>query len=372
MDRVKFRQFMCLTFLVGLAMKMFMLPVLVMRVCGRDSFLVFIIAITADLVLLAFVAAVMHLAGDNTFFDLLSRAFGVIAAKIIVAVVAAFYLLKLYMILADITIFFSSSVFDMEISYLHLLPLIALFGYFAYKPLSATGRLSELFTPIVVVSMILLALLTVPEVDFAGLMPQLAEGWDGIIKGLFSFTLWFGDFTVLLVLVGKTDNAGKKCYFALIPAIIGGVLLMVFATVLFASYGDMPEVLTYGHNISNMTQYSVGSYKVGRFDLIIFCLWLMAVLLSGGLMSVFIAHSMDFIFGERVGKVVTAFTGAAIFVLFIVFSELNRVIEFVTNLWMFSLSVQYLLPIVCLIAIPIGNARAERKRRKYEKIIQKA
>ena len=372
MDRVKFRQFMCMTFLVALAMKMFMLPVLMMRVSGRDSFMVMIIAMAADLVLLAFVAAVVHLAGDNTFFEVLSRAFGVIAAKIIALITALFYLCKLFILTADVMIFFSTTVFDSEMSFIHLVPLIALFGYFAYKPLSASGRLSELFTPIVIVSMLLLGGLTLPEVDFSGLLPILGEGWERVGLGLMSLTLWFGDFTVLLVLTGKTDNAGKKAYLSLIPALIAGVLLLTFASVLFAAYGDMPEVLTYGHNISNMTQYAVGSYKFGRFDLVIFCMWLMAVLLSAGMMSVFFARSMDFVFGEKTGKIITAAAGVLLFVLFIIFAELNRVTEFMTKyFWLPSLAIQYLLPPLCLVAIWIGNARQTHKRRKYEKINQK-
>lgn len=373
MDRIKFRQFMCLTFLVALAMKMFMLPVLMMRVSGRDSFIVMIIAMSADLILLAFVAAVVHLAGDNTFFDVLSRAFGTITAKIIAAVVGVFYLFKLFMIIADIMIFFSTSVFDSEMSFLHLLPLFLLFGYFAFKPLSATGRLGELFTPIVIVSMLLLGGLTLPEVEFSGLMPLLGEGWGTVGQSLMAFTLWFGDFTVLLIMTGKTDKGGKKMYFSLIAGLVASAILLTFAAVLFSAYGDMPEVLTYGHNISNMTQYAVGSYKFGRFDLVIFCMWLMAVMISAGLMTIFFVRCMDFVCGEKVGKFVSISAGVAMLVLFIIFNELNRVTEFMTQIfWLPSAVIQYLLPPLCLIAIGIGNARLKHKRRKYEKIKQKA
>lgn len=373
MDRVKFKQFMCLTFLVALAMKMFMLPVLLMRVSGRDGFLVMVIALVADLLLLVLVSAVIHAAGDHTFFDVLSRAFGKVAAKIIALITAAFYMLKLFMLIADIMIFFSTSVFDSTMSSLHLIPLIVLFGYFAFKPLSATGRLSELFTPIVIVSMLLLGALTLPEVDFSGLLPFVGEGWEPVTQGLITFTLWFGDFTVLLVLTGKTDGRGRKMYFSLIPAAVGGVLLLTFASVLFSAYGDMPEVLTYGHNISNMTQYAVGSFKFGRFDLVIFCMWLLAVLVSAGLMATMIAHSMDFVLGESLGKLGTVAAGIAIFTLLVIFSDLNAVTAFVTeNLWLPSLIVQYALPPICLASVWIGNARAEHKRRKYEKIKQKA
>ncbi len=369
-DKVKFRQFLCITFLIAIAMKMFMLPVLLMRVSGRDSFIVMLLVLFTELVLLAVVATVIFLSGKKNLYELLKSAFGSVGSKIIITTVSVFYLIKLFMSLVDVRIFFSTSVFGQPLNVWHVLPMILLVLYFAIKPLAAMGRLSEICTPIVIISMILLGCLTLPEVEFGGLNPLLAEGWSKIGGGYTTFSMWYGDFTLLLMLTGKVTFGKKqatgsgKIYFSLISALVAFVFLMVFSTVLFAAYGDMTEVLTYGHNISNMTQYAVGSYKFGRFDLIIFCLWLTAVLLSAGMMMNFFAHGMDFAFGRKAGKGVTVAAGIVILIATALFTDLNRVTEFVTTyMWIPSMIVQYGFPLVCLAAAIIAKIKDKNIRR---------
>lgn len=348
-------------------MKMFMLPVLVMRVSGRDGFFVMLFMLLTELGFLAMIAAVLHLAGERNLFDLLTDAFGKAAAKIIVGTVGVFYLFKLFLVLVDVRIFFSTSVFSQQLGALHMLPLILLLMYFAFRPFAAVGRLGEVVTPLVVVSMIVLGILTLPEVDFSGLLPLLADGWGSVTDGYLRFALWSGDFTVLLILTGKVTKCGKKIYFSLIPAAVASVFLMVSSSVLFSAYGDMTDVLTYGHNISNMMQYAVGSYKFGRFDLIIFCVWLTAVLTSAGMMMSFFSRSMNFVFGKKIGIGLTAAVGLAFFILTAALYDLNAVTEFVTHwFWLPSMIVQYGFPIVCLAAAIVTKLKNRSLRRKLE------
>ncbi len=370
MDKVNFRQLICLTFLIAIAMKMFMLPVLMMRVSGRDSFISLIIMLAIDFVFLFVVCVVLHLSEDKNIFELLSSAFGSVAAKIILITVGLFYFIKLFMILIDVRVFFSTSVFSSTMSPVHLIPLVLLMAYFAFKPLCTAGRISEIITPIVVVSMLLLCCMTLPEVDFSYLFPLGQEGVEKIAMSCYSFALWFGDFSILLAFTGKTAKTGKKAYFALIPALVGFVFLVVFSTTLFASYGDMTEVLTYGHNISNMTQYGAGSFKFGSINTVIYTMWLSAVLLSAGLMTTFMSHTMTYVFGYKCGKLLTLAGLTGIFVLSLIFAELNRVIEVMTAcFWLPSIIVQYSLPMIAVAAIAVNKFK---ENKAYDKTEQKA
>ncbi len=120
-------------------------------------------------------------------------------------------------------------------------------------------------------------------------------------------------------------------------------------------------MLTYGHNISNMTQYGAGSYKFGRIDLIIYTLWLSAVLLSAGLMMIFFTRAVSMSFGEKAARWTTVAACAALFVCTMIFSELNRVTEFMSSVfWAPALVVQYLFPLLCLIAAVVCRIRGRR------------
>ncbi|MBQ7227070.1 MAG: GerAB/ArcD/ProY family transporter [Clostridia bacterium] len=371
MDKVNLRQFLCITFLVAIAMKMFLLPVLMMRASGRDSFLAMIFALSADLLLMLVVIIALQLSGEKNVFELLKNAFGSIVSRILLLLVSAFYTFKLFVVLADVRMFFSTSVYSSTMSPIHLLPFIALLVYFAFKPFSASGRLTEIITPLVVVSMLLLCFMTLPEVDFTNILPIAGEGLDKAVNGTYPFALWFGDFTVLLALCGKVKGGGGKLYFGLISAFVGFAFMLLFSTTLFSAYGDMTEVLTYGHNISNMTQYGAGSYKFGRIDLIIYTLWLSAVVLSAGIMTLFICRSTEYTLSSKIGKWVTLGVGVLLFIMSIIFSEMNRVTEFMTTvMWLPAVITQYCFPIICLIAGIINKFKERRKC--YDKAEQKA
>lgn len=352
-----------MVFLIGLAMKMFNLPVLMLRFCGRDAFVVLLIEGAADLILLAAVITVIVCARNVTLFGLLESAFGVVVTRIIALAAGLFWLLKLFFMLVDVRIFFSNTVFTAPLEAVHVLPLIALLVYFALKPLSVAGRLSELFTPAVVVSMLLLGALTVGKVDFGGLRPLLAEGSEPVVKGLSSLFMWFGDFTLLLMATGKSDG-GKKLYIALPVGAAAFGCITLFSAVLFASYGDMPELLSYGHSISNITQYAVGSFKFGRFDLLIFAVWLSAVFVSSGMIAAFFARCMNYVFGDKIGRI-TLFAGAlAVYVATAFTVNLNAVTE--TAMVYFAVPaavVQYGLPALCIAALIAGARRRARKEK---------
>ena len=370
MDRVSLRQFILITFLLGLAMKMFNLPVLMLRLCGRDAFIVLIAELIIDLILLVLVVLVVMFSGGKGFYELIGDAFGKIVSKVTAAVAGAYFMIKLYMMLVDVRLFFSNTVFPSTIGALHLIPLIAVLIYFAFRPLSSAGRLSEIFSLFVIVGMVLLGVLTFPHVDFGGLRPLLADGPDKVYEGLSVLFMWFGDFTLLLILAGRT-NGGKKTMFALIAAVISFVCLTLFSAVLFASYGDVPELLTYGHSISSISQYAVGSFRFGRFDLVIFSLWLFAVFLSAGMMTLFFSRSMSYAFGAKAGRILTYALGIAMFAAIALTINLNLAVEWgMVYFAIPSAVVQYGLPVMGIVALIAGRVRGSI-RRKSENSEQK-
>lgn len=360
MDRVSLRQFILLTFLIGMAMKMFNLPVLMLRLCGRDAFSVLIVELVIDLALLALVVAVVASSGGLGFYELLAASFGKVFAKAVAAVSGAFWLIKLYFMLVDVRLFFSNTVFPSSVGALHLLPLIAVLAYFASRPLSSAGRLGEIFAPLAAAGMVLLGLLTFPHVDFGGLRPQLADGAADLGKGLVSLPMWFGDFTLLLTATGRADG-GKKLAFSMIAAVVSFAALTLFSAVLFASYGDMPDLLTYGHSISSIAQYDVGSFRFGRFDLVVFCMWLSAVFLSAGMIAAFFSRSMAYLFGGRAGAVVSAAGGVALLAAMALSVNLNLATEAAMKYFALSAAiVQYGLPVLGAAACAVKAARRKR------------
>lgn len=349
MDRINLRQFFLIVFLLAVAMKMFMLPTYMMRISGDDSLFVLVCESLIDVVLLIVVLMIMR-AHKGTFFETITYAFGKVLARIIAGLLVIFYLAKLFLMLTELRVFFSTSVLYISLSPLHMIPLLLLLIFVSGKRLSVLGRVSEIITPLVIISMVVLGALSFSSVDFSNNLPLISDPRQ-IKEGMMSFPMWFGDFMLLLVFTGKTDNR-KRLYFSLIAAGIGLLFMALFSAMMFALYTYVPEVLTYGHNISNMTQYSVSSFKFGRFDLLVFCIWLLGVLLSAAIMVNFINRCVNFAFGKQVG-LYTAFICCTLIVIgMYIFDNANEICDFMIQyLALPAVIIQYGVPITLLIAL---------------------
>lgn len=74
--QVSTRQFVVVQFLVALAVKMFMLPALMLRVVGKDSYIVMLAWIAFEFVDLTFVVLLARRNPDKTMYEILTDAFG--------------------------------------------------------------------------------------------------------------------------------------------------------------------------------------------------------------------------------------------------------------------------------------------------------
>ena len=92
--QVSTRQFVVVQFLVALAVKMFMLPALMLRVVGKDSYIVMLAWIAFEFIDLTFVLLLARRNPDKTMYDILKDAFGKIASRVIVAVFTLFVAMK--------------------------------------------------------------------------------------------------------------------------------------------------------------------------------------------------------------------------------------------------------------------------------------
>lgn len=106
-DGISSKQFVVLLFLVTLAIKMFMLPSLILRTVGKDGYLIIIAYTLFEFVGLGLLLAAVVRNPDKTLFDILSDATGKVVSRIIVTFIIAFALVKATIVISEIKMFFA-------------------------------------------------------------------------------------------------------------------------------------------------------------------------------------------------------------------------------------------------------------------------
>lgn len=271
---VSVRQFSVLVFIMAVAVKMFMLPSLLAAEIGRNAYWAMLTYLAVDFfVLLLVVYAVKR--AECGFYELLVKTVGKLVTRIVLGLSVAFLLFKMTLILGEVRVFFSESVFEDFGWALYILPLLALMCYAACKNIRFLGRTAELAVPFIVISMALLFYLTAGKVDYSNLLPLWRDGGGSVMK----YTVWMGDYSVLVVLIGKVAKGKAPATRWLVGGAIGALAVETFTVMICAAYGNLTHLIEYGHNLGAMAQHS-GTQNFGRLDLLVFTVWVSSVVVK--------------------------------------------------------------------------------------------
>lgn len=266
-------------FIAVMALKIFLAPGLLIKYSGRDGWISMLIFVIIELAILLMVLFIIKLNPDKSLYEVLKFGLGKIGAKIFLAVICVFFGVKLIIMLGELKLFFNTSILKSIDFVVCLIVLLFMLAVFASKGLRPVGRMAQIFFPFVIAALAILFLLTVGNLELKGLTPVIFDK-DEILGTLTKFPIWFGDVAVLLVFTGKVKQKKRFILGSMVSALISSAAVMYFAIVLFATYGDYPVIIDYGHNISNMVVYSSGSYLFGRFDIPIFCVWMISIFIQ--------------------------------------------------------------------------------------------
>ena len=297
--QVSTRQFVVVQFLVALAVKMFMLPALMLRVVGKDSYIVMLAWIAFEFVDLTFVVLLARRNPDKTMYEILTDAFGKVVSRVIVALFTLFVCAKGLLVLGELKTFFIITMYADINWVVMLIPLMALLCAFGIRSLRSIGRTAELITPVIVVSTLVLSGLLLGDIEFANLLPVMENGFAPIKKGMLTFPMWFGDVSFLLMFLGNIKINRGFIWKSYLSKLVATALVMLFSVTLFSTYANVSTLIDYGNNVSNMTQLSMGAQDNGRFDLMFYCIWLFTVFLKLALIFYFFTPNLGIIVGTR-------------------------------------------------------------------------
>lgn len=348
-------------FIAVMALKIFMVPGLLIKHAGRDGWISMLTFVVIELIVLLAILFIIKLNPDKSVYDILVGALGKVVAKGILLIFAALLFVKLIIMCGELELFFNSSMLksiDFVVCFIALLVLLVIFSSKGLRPIA---RMAQIFFPFVLGALLILFLLTVGNLKLDGLTP-LSFNMQEIAFTMSKFPIWFGDVAVLLIFTGKIKVRKRFILKGMLTGAISGIIVMYFAIVLFAAYGDYPIIIDYGHNISNMIVYSSGSYLFGRFDIPIFCIWMISIFVQIAVSFYAIVSFFGSVIEKGSDTVWAIVVAIALFVLCQIFfnskSELLALGTGVTR-WL-CLVIQIILPAMVLIISLINRSREKK------------
>lgn len=353
---ITLRQFVMLVFIGGIVIKGLMLPSVLLRISGKDGLFVMLFYFVIEIINVWILSYLIGKYPDKTFFAMMEECFGKVLSRIIAMTIVVAALVKLTLNLSEVKAFFAIGMFSSLNWGIMVIPLLALCFVIAVKSLRILGRTVEIFFPFITVCIVLLIVIVFREVPLENVLPLLEDGFEPIKRGILEFPIWFGDIIVMSVAMGNVKKSKRLVLLSVIARLLSCMLILAFSVALYSTYGNIIPLVKYGHNITSLTQYNLGSQEYGRFDLIIYAVWMSGVFIKMAMNCYLGVRCASFVIGVKNYKYVAAALAVAAYVMSVfVTPTIINVYMLSTATWAkiaFAL-IEYCLPALLLIGATV-------------------
>lgn len=357
--RINTAQLFTVVFILGMSLKMLMLPVLLLKAMGRDSVLGLSAILLSELICLGACIAAIVLAPEKSFTELLEGCVGKIAARAVLALFAVYFLFKLLLLSGEVRIFFCENLFGEFPWTLYSLPFFGLCVVMGMGSLRALGRCAQFLFPFIAVATVVMFVLIASGIDFRESFPIGEFGFANISRGTLRYAMWYGDYSALVVCLGAVKRTRKTAALSITAGVISSLSALFYMFGLTASFSNVCFLIRYGQNVTGMSHYALGNVMQGRFDLVLFCLWMISVFVKAGLFSYAVVFCIRAV--VPVGRAPVALgVGVVLYIATLFVPSAVGLHVFMTE-YMFvpALIFQFATPALMLVVSLIGRRRAK-------------
>lgn len=273
------RQALFLMTICLLASKVQRLPSLVASANGRHGYLVFLLLGGIDILMLLVCLLFNKLAGKQTTYLVLQKTSGAFFTKLIYILFAVYFFFNCILPYEAVHDLFANILFDHLSWPLYSLILVGSVLFVSSRGLKNIGRLSEVFFYLIIGSLLFLLIMGACTTDFHRIMPIYDIQGKVLLETCFNYNIWFGDFLIIYMFVGKTKQSDGKMGWPFIVVYIGLILLITFTYMVF--YG-LYENLASDQNslISSISQFALLGLDIGRVDWFLVLFFQISTILS--------------------------------------------------------------------------------------------
>ena len=315
-------------FTVGL--KLSALPALMYNYAGNDSYIVCLIALIFDFIGTLVIVHIMHKHPDKTFSQILKESLGTAVSKIVLIILLLYFLAKCILVLQELHDYFIATLFEELNPIFFIIVLGLLILYATAKNFRSAGRLIELIFWPTFIGLIFTLLFPLEDMQIEKLLPLFTQGPYPMYKALQRTTFAFGDYMILLPLMGNVSLNQKSKKKILIYAFSTFNFVLNFFIIFAGSFGrfSVNQTLALGqlplHNSTPAT--------IGKLEWLTIIIWTVILLTDAIIIASASRSCFDTIFNVN-GKKWTGYVLTAVIILIVsvTYMRLETIIQIATT-----------------------------------------
>lgn len=266
MDKIKVRQICFILACMLPLTKTIIYPTVLVYGVGHDLLWSALINLIAEGLI---IFSIMRLSKktDKTLFELIENTFGNIAARVLYALFAIFFLAIAILPVMEQKSFVVNVFYENIPSFISFAPFFGLSVFASVKGIKSIGRMADVLMPVFVVSFIALILFSLPEAKFGELLPILsATPLKKLFYTSYSSLSWFADCVFLLFFIGNFKYEKNATLKVMLSYGIGAALTLLFLAVFYSIFGSI--ALRQQYTLAQISKYTTFGSSLGRVDFI--------------------------------------------------------------------------------------------------------
>lgn len=266
-----------------IALKLSVLPALMSEFSGTSSYVSCLISLIIDFGCTAIVVLIISRIPNFSFYDLISRAFGRVVAIIVYILLFCYFFIKLTIGLTEIHDYYTSSLFEDLNPYFALITLFFLLLYMFVKNFRTMGRLLEVFFWPMAIGIAFTLIFPFSDIELSNLLPLFEDGGYSVFKCVYRTSLAFGDFMLLLVLMGKISFKKGSTKKILLYALNGMLFIFNFYVVFVGAFGKTTINQTLA--LGELPLHSPQPTTINRLEWLTVIIWTAIMFINVGILG---------------------------------------------------------------------------------------
>ena len=357
MGKLSSRQVGMLLFISIISTKFVLLPAIMVSIAGVESYFTLIIRMALDILTLIVCLWIINKNPNINFKECLEHSVGKAGSKIILVILYLYFSIKVLMTLKSMQNYMVEVLFD-EFDLLHfLVPTMALLGFVIYKDLKVLARGVEFIFYAIFGLLIFGACLSLGKSHITNLVPFFDNGIEPIFNALLHSTICFGDYLVLLIIMGKYTPSKENTKRLWIYVFMGIGITVLFYINFVAVFGRFSVAEPFA--ISDIILNTNSPETIARLDWLIIIVWLISLILQCSL-SLFCANEclcsvINFKHRETPVLINVVFF-SSLLIIFASQIEVLIKLSFGTAVSIVLMVIQFGIPLILLCSIPKRRA----------------
>lgn len=361
------RQAVFLFVICTISSKLQTLPCLLAQETQNNLWIVLLLGMMIDIVFLTLTIVVNRICPNMTIYDLLTKVTGKVIAKIFMFVLIVYFLFTALMPYEAVRNVFANNLFDTLPWQSFAIFLIFAVGYLVFCGIKTIGRSAELYLVIIVSSVCLLFVLGLFSADYGNILPLFEVDMRQIAESYLDHSLWFGDYMIFFVLMGRIDTRKSAIKFWDILIYAG---LMVFYAFGYITFYSLYTVLSGSQTslLAAISSFSLLNLSIGRVDWFLVLLTQIASVLSLSTYIYCISDCLNNIFGQKHYAICSIVSVGVLYLTdFLLFSQTGASIHSYMHITgIVALIIQTSVPVICILCAIFAKKSAKQPQRSTE------